>query len=406
MMQSTRTPLFRALGFAGFFIALAALTTVSAQVNNFGPPAPTSALALSPIPQGFGVNIHFVQPQPGELQMISNAGFCWVRMDMMWSDTERQRGVYDFSDYDRLLDALAKRQMRAMFILGFGNPLYNNGQPPVGLSGRQAFSRWVGAVVHHFRGRGILWEVMNEPNGAWFTSRLSTGQYIDAALAAGQAIQAAAPRELECGPASATIDLPFLEACFKGGVLQYWDAVTVHPYRSTAPETVLPEYAKLRRLIDAYAPRGKYIPIISGEWGYFSRTVDEATQEKFLPRELLVNVLAGVPLSIWYDWHDDGADANSAEQNFGIVRYPLRPGQTPFNPKPSYTAMQKLVKNLAGYSFEKRIDTGRSTDFVLQFRNGRKTKIAAWTSDRGAEVFFSGSKHLLRGDVQYFDGPK
>ena len=35
----------------------------------------------------------------------------------------------------------------------------------------------------------------------------------------------------------------------------------------------------------------------------------------------------GVPLSIWYDWHDDGADAHEAEHHFGTValRVPCRP---------------------------------------------------------------------------------
>ena len=40
------------------------------------------------------------------------------------------------------------------------------------------------------------------------------------------------------GPACSTMDFKFLEACFKGGLLDYWSAVTVHPYRQTAPETV------------------------------------------------------------------------------------------------------------------------------------------------------------------------
>lgn len=47
-------------------------------------------------PNGFGVNIHFTDPEPGEIKMIAEAGFRWVRMDFKWDLTEKERGRYDF----------------------------------------------------------------------------------------------------------------------------------------------------------------------------------------------------------------------------------------------------------------------------------------------------------------------
>src|SRR6185503_1945463 len=58
------------------------------------------------VEESLGVNIHFIDPQPGEVKMIADAGFRWVRMDFIWEVTERQRGQYDFSSYDRLLKQL------------------------------------------------------------------------------------------------------------------------------------------------------------------------------------------------------------------------------------------------------------------------------------------------------------
>jgi hypothetical protein len=49
-----------------------------------------------------GVNIHFTDPRPGEMQMIADAGITWVRMDFSWAHTERAKGEYDFSAYERL----------------------------------------------------------------------------------------------------------------------------------------------------------------------------------------------------------------------------------------------------------------------------------------------------------------
>ena len=65
-----------------------------------------TAATASAIPQGLGVNIHFTDPQPGEVKMIADAGFRWVRMDFKWDATERERGRYDFAEYDRLMKAL------------------------------------------------------------------------------------------------------------------------------------------------------------------------------------------------------------------------------------------------------------------------------------------------------------
>ena len=77
-------------------------------------------------------------------------------------------------------------------------------------------------------------------------------------------------------------------------------------------------------MIDRYAPQGKKLPIISGEWGYSSawNKHDETRQGKMLPRQWLVNLAQDVPLSIWYDWHDDGQDAKEPEHHFGTVHLP------------------------------------------------------------------------------------
>ena len=262
------------------------------------------------VPDCFGVNIHFTDPRPGEMEMLAAGGFGWVRMDFAWSATEREKGRYDFSAYDRLLAALEKHKIRALWILDYANRHYDSGLSPASDEGRKAFARWAAAAAQHFRGRGILWEMYNEPNIGFWKPRPNVQQYVRLALEVGKALRQAAPDELYAGPATSQIDLPFLEECFKAGLLEYWCAVTVHPYRQKEPESVAPEYAKLRRLIQQYAPRGKRIPILSGEWGYSSvwRNFDEVRQGKYLARQWLTNLANDVPLSIWYDWHDDGRD--------------------------------------------------------------------------------------------------
>jgi hypothetical protein len=353
------------------------------------------------VPESMGVNIHFTQPKPGELEMLAAAGFHWVRMDFGWNGTEKAAGQYDFSAYERLLAALDRHHIRALFIFDYSNALYDQNLSPYSEAGRAAFARWAAAAAVHFQGRGILWEMYNEPNGGFWRPKRNAEAYAQLALAVGKALHEAAPNETYIGPATSGIDMKFLETCFKAGCLEDWAAVTVHPYRQVEPETVVPDYEKLRALIDRYAPAAKPIPIISGEWGYSElyRAQSVEKQGKYLAREFLINLASGIPLSIWYDWHDDGENPKDQEHHFGIVHHALRHDAAElYEPKPAYFAAKTLADTFAGFHFDKRLDVGRADDYVLIFTDGKSQKVAAWTTAAGPHdvaIPLTGAFHVV-----------
>ena len=181
-------------------------------------------------------------------------------------------------------------------------------------------------------------------------------------------------------------------------MLEYLDAVSVHPYRSaqTPPETAASDYQKLRTLIERYAPPSKkdQIPILSGEWGYAThkKGVSLETQAAFAARQQLSNLLNGVPLSIWYDWKNDGPDPNENEHNFGTVMPDLKP-------KPAYGAIQTLTRELSGYCIARRVAVPSDKDYVLLCTNkAGARKLAAWTlvepHPASLEIRLKGQKHL------------
>lgn len=364
-----------------------------------------NASATLAIPDGFGVNIDFTEPRPGEMKMISEGGFRWVRMDLKWDTTEKESGRYDFAAYDRLMAALDLHKIRALFILDYGNPLYDNGAPPRTDVSRQAFVRWSVAAAKHFAGRGVIWEIYNEPNHSMFwPPRPNPQEYIALALAVGRAFREAVPEEKLIGPASSEIDFDFLESCFKAGLLEYWTAVSVHPYRRNDPETAAEDYCRLREMIRTYAPRKvqspksnvqspggssdpvaapKEIPIISSEWGYSSvwAGMSDAKQGQLVARSWLTNVANGILVSIWYDWRDDGSDSNEDEHHFGTVSNSYHAGREPvYDPKPAYSAAKALSAFFTGYRFEKRLDAGDAENYVLVFSKGSERRFAAWTT--------------------------
>jgi hypothetical protein len=203
-------------------------------------------------------------------------------------------------------------------------------------------------------------------------------EYNVLALATCAAIRAVDPQAVLLGPATSELPLRFLEDCFASGLLQHLDAVSVHPYRdyAKAPETVAGEYAALRQLMDRHAPpRRTPLPIVSSEWGYASHTrgVTPELQAAFAARQQLVNLLHGVPVSIWYDWKNDGPDPAEREHNFGVVNERLEA-------KPAARALRTLTGELAGYRLERRLSVGDDRDYVLLFSRPRGApKLAVWT---------------------------
>ncbi len=346
------------------------------------------------IPAGVGVNIHFVTGNEKDLDLIAAAGIKFIRMDFAWSTIESKKSEYDWSGYDQLLANLDQRGIRAIFILDYSNPLYEEtvtspnpltGKPEEAIASPQhsesiaAFARWAAASAKHFHGRHVLWEIWNEPNGNFWAPKPDARQYTALALAAARAVRAAEPDATIIGPASAGFPWDFLETFLKSGILQYLDAVSVHPYRDprNPPETAAADYRKLRSLIQTNAPsdRKDPIPILSGEWGYstFTRGVSLETQAAYAARQQLSNLLEGVPLSIWYDWKNDGPDPGENEHNFGLVSADLKP-------KPSYTAIKILIEELSGCRVLRRVPLPDERDYVLLCadENGHE-KLAMWT---------------------------
>ena len=353
--------------------------------DNFGPHNKINA----------GINIHFTTGHEKDLDMIAKAGFKYIRMDFAWQNTERVKGVYDWSAYEELTANLTKRGMRALYILDYSNPLYEDqveskdpisGKVDKGIAAPrkpesvEAFAKWASTAVKHFRGSNIIWEIWNEPNIFFWRPAPDVANYNKLALATCKAIKTSVPEAVIIGPATSQLPLLFIESFLTSGVLEYIDAVSVHPYRkySISPETAIDDYKKVDELIKKFTPEGKpLIPIISGEWGYNTSTrgISVETQAAYIVRMQLSNLLYGIPLSIWYDWKNDGPDPDEWEHNFGTVTTDLKP-------KPAYVSIKILNEQLGKFTFIKKIEIKNPNDFVLLFRDDKgNSKIAAWTTE-------------------------
>eukprot|EP01126_Amoeba_proteus_P001386 TRINITY_DN10394_c1_g3_i1.p1 TRINITY_DN10394_c1_g3~~TRINITY_DN10394_c1_g3_i1.p1 ORF type:complete len:273 (-),score=20.33 TRINITY_DN10394_c1_g3_i1:204-1022(-) len=168
-------------------------------------------------------------------------------------------------------------------------------------------------------------------------------------------------------------------------MIKYWSMVSIHPYRETAPETVLSLYHSFAVLFRSY---NSNVPIIAGEWGYTTPPMtgpclgncaraDLSTQAKYLTRMWLLNTMNGNPISIWYDFSDDGPRTPDAEYNFGTLFQNL-------TTKPSYLAASTLQWTLGNGTYLDRVPVSSYNVFILRFlfdlSGGRALGYGAWTN--------------------------
>jgi hypothetical protein len=346
--------------------------TLFQPINSYANPI----IPTGPVPAGDGVNIHFTHAKPGEMKLLAYSGITWIRMDFVWEAIEKKPGVYDFSNYDFLMHDLDANHIHPLFILDYGNPLYEKDSPSTDAA-RTAFAKFAAAAVNHFANRGAIWEIWNEPNGGFWKPKANVDDYAKLALVTGKAIHEAQPDEVYVGPGTSGIDLKFCEGCFKAGCLADWSAVSVHPYRQGGPESAVEGYKKLADSISKYAPAGKIVPILSGEWGWSTgwKKMTPELQADYLARQWLINQWQHVPISIYYDWHDDGTNPKDPEHHFGIV-------DNAYQPKPAYRAAKTFTMQLNGFSFDRRLATERGEDYLLLFTRANDARMVVWTTSK------------------------
>ncbi|HLB73054.1 MAG TPA: hypothetical protein VJJ98_03465 [Sedimentisphaerales bacterium] len=110
----------------------------------------------------FGINTAF-QPDAPNLEAILNkmkdAGIKWGRQDFTWRRIEKEKGKYQFADYDRLVELC-----RQYGLLLFGNlayaPDFHDPRTPEGVRAYCDFAR---ATVRHpnqFCSQQLLWPIL------------------------------------------------------------------------------------------------------------------------------------------------------------------------------------------------------------------------------------------------------
>ena len=97
-------------------------------------------------------------------------GSGYARIQSGWARCEKEKGVYDFEWLDKIVNGLLEEGVKPWMCLCYGNPIYTEGGISLNATiftdktTMDAWSRYVQAVVKHFKGRIYMYEVWNEPD--------------------------------------------------------------------------------------------------------------------------------------------------------------------------------------------------------------------------------------------------
>ncbi len=360
----------------------------------------------APIGETLAVNTHYgPQVDHAALAQLHAAGVHILRNDLTWANIERSPGEYDFesSGYDDLVEAAESEGLHLLFILDYGNPLYGPERAVVSDSGRAAFAAFAEAAARRYGGRGHSWEIWNEPNGPQFWNgpgiAPDTAEYAQLVETTVPSLRRADPSGkiliggVFYGLAAAIEALggvggpTFVQELADSGVLALADGVTVHFYRSAAPETVATDVEQIRAV---FAQAGADVELWSGEWGYstydptvpptglnFLLAVDPDRQASYVARMMLTDDLLDIPASVYYQDRDPpDPSPGDIEGHWGLVHADL-------TPKPAYDALFTLNR-LVGSAPRLGTLSLAAGEHGVVFDGGQGRVTALWTESEAS----------------------
>jgi hypothetical protein len=350
-----------------------------------GPPASNDLLSH------FGVSMHMNGDEP-MLPTARAAGFSWARTDLNWASIETTPNSYNFSSYSNLFAKLQTNGMRALFILDYGNTNYtnptNSSYPPTNALQIQAFGNFAQAAASYFVGKGVCFEVWNEPNGTWGPSgaKASFAQYAALLQPTIARIHQADPTATVVTGGLSYFDYNFLAGFLNLGGAGGADAIGVHPYSISPPEALTDPLMLYRAIVAQYFSNAP--PIWDTEWGYSASwynggnglsPIAEQRQAVLASRSSLSALAVGFPFMVYYDLRNDGTSSTNVADNYGLLL-------NDYSQKPVMQALRLLDSVATGRRFSGFLQTAPTSLTAMRFDGLTNLVVALWCSVTNAQV--------------------
>ncbi len=196
-------------------------------------------------------------------EFLMPLGIKLLRFQGGWAKTEKEKGVYDWGWMDHIVNDAVSRGLRPWIQTGYGNTIYPGGGGdnlgagmPLSDVAREAYEKWVAAMVQRYRDRVKDWEVWNEPN--FGDNKVNTPEITaDFNIRTARIIKSIQPEANISALSLGHIDVDYVERFFR--YLHAHDAcglfrdVTYHDYVYNPDSNKLKVY-QMRQIVEKYAP--------------------------------------------------------------------------------------------------------------------------------------------------------
>jgi hypothetical protein len=322
------------------------------------------------------------------LDKLKDVGITVVRKDLRWDGVETA-GVFNFSRYDELTAALTSRGMSILWILDYGHPDHGGAAPKTDAD-QSAYAEFAKQAALRYKTQKVTgYEIWNEPNMEKRWPTPDPAVYANLLNKAARAIHLADPTAKVVSGGIANMDASYLLGMINTGKLTGIDAVGLHPYRKTAPETFASEVAPLQQMV---ASKGVSTVLWDTEWGYSSFEDISATvygngrdprawrrQGVLVLRKVLTQLALNTPVSIIFDLFDGGTNPIEREENFGLLT-------SDGADKPGMVAMRNLYSAQKGRVFKGFLPDVPPGLHVLRWDGTSDRAFALWTDTNDRKV--------------------
>ena len=325
-------------------------------------------------PSSFGMGVYLDRYHGADMERAASvardAGVKWSREGFSWGRIEPQRGHFDWTYYDALVDT-ARSHGISLYGLVHGWAPWTKPYSAEGIDDYLAFLK---ELVRHYHADVHHWEIWNEPNIFFWQGPKE--MYAELLRRSYAAVKQADPDALVLGMSTAGIDYNFIARTM--ALDAPFDILTIHPYRKVLNERAL--INELKIVSDLIKGR----PVWITEFGWTTVTPHNTLTQDFAPsterqqaqllaRAYLCMLASGIHTNIsWYDFRNDGEDPLYFENEMGMLH-------RDFSPKPAYWAYATMTRLLEGRQLAAQVDAGEGV-FAYRFE-GQGTVIALWSPE-------------------------
>ena len=266
-----------------------------------------------------------------QMDWVRMMSFSHIKQTFAWRDLEADKGVWDFSQSDRILDEAERRSLRTIARLGQTPDWFSgrDGQtdaqllasedddiPPLSPAELDEWAHYCATIATRYKGRIAAYQIWNEPNLSreWGGKKPDAAGYTRLLAACSTAIREVDPEAILISAGlsptgnnndEVTPDDVYLDAMYREGFQQYIDVVGVHAPGFSAPEVGPDDLERagshrfmafrrpedLRKIMIRYGDAGRQIAILEMGWttdpqnpDYSWFAVSEERQAEYLVR--------------------------------------------------------------------------------------------------------------------------